>query len=212
MKKPGINFFRLALAFSVFAGFTIFGMEPFDKLQMLLMGIFVFIPTAINLLFPSPDPHLVDNEYVLKNERVFSLRSLLLAPMSVGAIQALVVMISRQIALNATENVWSAASSAIVTFVFSAFFASLSLKFDKPLFKVVKKDVKSSLVTFLICVCTALLLTLSPLKEFWQGSERWAFAGFLPLVISIALSFAPACALEVLKLIKKDDSAKRRDS
>ncbi len=203
---------QVTLGVSVFIGFTANHTEPFDKLAMLLMGVCACIPAGINLLHRYPGPNLEDSVGVLKEDRVSSLQVLMIVPILVGVTQALSVMLSRQIALFTTESVVTASTAAMITFVLSAFFSSLSLKFDSPLHKNLKEIGKTGVLSFFACVLTLLALTVTPLKTLWQESEFSRPLGIWQFVLAILLSLVPMLMLEAIKFFKKDDSAFRRDS
>lgn len=203
---------QATLGVSVFIGFTVNRMVPFDKLSMILMGICSCIPAGINMIHRNPGANIENRIGVLRDDHVFSLRALMIAPLLDGTLQALAVMISRQIAFYSSENTYTASCAAIITFIFSAFFSSLSLKYDTPLFKSIKKIDSIGLFSFGCCILTAFVLTLSPLKSLWQGVAYVAPLGFWPFVLAFALALLPMFMLEVIKLLKKDDSATRSDS
>jgi len=203
---------QVTLGVSVFIGFAANHSEPFHILSMLLMGSCACIPAGINLFHRIPGPNLEDNVEVLKEDRVASLQVLMIVPIVVGIVQALSVMLSRQIALYAAENAFTASNAAILTFVLSAYFSSLSLKFDTPLYKNFRDVGKMELISFLCCAGTLLILTVSPFKGLWQGSASVPFAGIWPMLFALFLAMLPMSILEAIKFFKKNDSASGRDS
>ena len=203
---------QVTIGASVFIGFTANRAEPFDKLALLIVGVCACIPAGINLFHRHPGPNLEDGVDVLKEDRVASLQVLMIVPILVGVTQALSVMLSRQIAFYATENQLTAATAALITFVSSAFLSSLSLKFDSSLFLNLKELGKSDLITGFACVMTLLVLIVSPLKKLWLDGSLSAPLGVWQFILAILFSFLPFALLEIIKLFKKNDSAKKRDS
>lgn len=203
---------QVTLGVSAFIGFSANQSAPFDKIPMLIMGVCACIPSGINLLYRAPGPNLEDNVEVLREDRVTSLQSLMIVPIVVGVAQALSVMLSGQIALFSTENAISASTAAMITFVLSAFFSSLSLKFDSILFDNIKEVGRVGLLSFLSCILTLVAVTLTPLKNIWQGNSASEFLGFWQLASAFFLSLLPMIMLESIKLFKKNDSASKRDS
>ncbi len=175
------------------------------------MGIGVCIPLGVNLFHRTPGSHLEDSKGVLKDDRVASLQVLMVVPMIAGITQALSVMISRQIAYFFTQSEAAASIAAIITFCISAYFSSLSLKFDSSLKQNFKKFGKMEIVSFLSSLFTLLIISLTPLKRicFQNGDTS---IGLLPILFAVLLSFIPMLMLESMKLMKKDDSAQTRDS
>ena len=203
---------QVALGISAFIGVTANKAFPFAPLPMLLMGICACIPAGINIYHRIPGPRLEDNQGVMKDDRVASLQVLIIVPLIAGVIQALSVMLSRQIAYFAAQDVASASVCAMITFIFASYFSSLSLKFDSSLFKSYKEIGRSGLVTFFICCAVSLLLCLSPLQRLWVGEEARASLGLWPVILALVLSLLPFGVLEGLKLFKKDGPAQERDS
>lgn len=198
---------QFALGLSVFIGFTANHAEPFDKLAMILMGIFACVPAGMNMIHRVPGANLENHVSILMEERVLSLRAFIIVPFLGGTIQALSVMISRQVAFYFTENTITASFAAMITFVFSAFFASLSLKYDLPLFKVSRKVDTLTVVSLLCCIATVCVLTLTPIKTLWIGSAYVASLGFWLFAIALLCSLFPLFMLEAIKMLKKDDIA-----
>ena len=203
---------QVSLGVCAFIGVTANHAFPFDPLPMLFMGIGTCIPAAINIYHRVPGSRLEDNQGVLKDDRVASLQVLIIIPLIAGAIQALSVMLSRQIAYFATQDPASAAACATFTFIFASYFSSLSLKFDSSLFKRLKEIGRSGLVTGLICAAVSILLCLSPLQKLWLGGKVPVSPGVWTVVLALLLSVLPLAVLEGLKLLNKEDPAKERDS
>ena len=121
-------------------------------------------------------------------------------------------MLSRQIALYSTENVAAASTAAMITFVLSAYFSSLSLKFDSLLIENFKVVDKVGILSFLACIFTLIAVTLTPLKILWQGTSSVTVLGFWHIFAAVLLSFLPMAMLEAIKIYKKNESALERDS
>ncbi len=203
---------QVTLAVSALVGIIANGEVPFHPLPMLLMGICACIPAGMNIYHRFPGPTLEDNAGVIKDDRVASLQVLIILPFIAGMTQGLAVMLSRQIAFYATNDPFSASSAAIITFIFSAYFSSISLKFDQVLYRNYKQIGKCGLFTLLVCIAVSLILVLSPLKLIWQGNGSVSILGFWPVFFAILMSVLPTLILEGMKLLKQDVSAKKRDS
>jgi|GEM_PF-1308001 len=203
---------QITLGLCVFIGFTANHQVPFDKLSMLLMGICVCLPAGVNLFHRVPGPQLESCKGVLQEDRVSSLQALMIVPMIAGATQALCIMLARQIAFYATKNPVAASVAAIIAFCFSSYFSSLSLKYDSYLHRSIKRIGKVGVLSFLSCVLTLLVITLSPLRDLCFGPGASLSLGFLPTLFAFLLSLLPMLMLETIKYVKKDDSAQRRDS
>lgn len=201
---------QVAFALSLFIGITANKSLPFSAVPMLLVGIGACIPSAFNIYHRRPGPYLENNEGVLKDDRIASLRALLLIPFVIGTTQSLCVMLSRQIAFYACGSNFAAAGTALITFVFSAYFLSLSIKFDTPLLENLKEIGKCGIVTFCTTLGLSYLVSFSPLTKLWRGSEAFSFPGIFPILFAFLFSLLPMLMLEGIKFIKiKDESATR---
>lgn len=198
---------QVTLGMAAFIGVTANKEVPFHLLPMLLMGICTCIPAGMNLFRRSPGPKLENNNGVLRGDKVVSLQVLIILPLIVGVVSALCTMISRQIAFYATENLNIAASAAMITFIFSSFFTSLSLKFDSFLHENFKDFGKSELFVFLIDCLASALLCFSPLKKLWLVSEEGGSLSVVLVIFALLFSLLPVLVLEGMKFLKKDDRA-----
>jgi magnesium-transporting ATPase (P-type) len=199
---------QVAFALSLFIGITANQSLPFSATPMLLVGIGACIPSAFNIYHRRPGPYLENNEGVLKDDRIASLRALLLTPFVIGTVQALCVMIARQIAFYATGSSFAASGAALITFVFSAYFTSLSIKFDTPLLENLKEIGTCGAITLITSAFLAYLVSYSPLSQLWLDSEAYSLPGFFPVFFAILFSLLPMLLMEGMKMIKiKDDSA-----
>lgn len=203
---------QVTLGLSAFIGMTANKEVPFSVLSMLLSGVLVSIPCGVNLFRQMPGPRLEDSKTALKDERVFSLRALIILPFVVGAIQAISIMLSRQIAFYATGDSSLASGAALITFAFSIFFSSISFKFNDPLTLSYKHLDRSDLVCFFITLVVSCLLVFTPVRLFWMNEVNVKTLGVWPVIFAILLSLLPAITLEVMKFLKINDSATERDS
>ncbi len=202
---------QVTLGFSAFIGMTANREVPFPVLPMLLSGILVSIPCGINLFRQTPGPRLEDNRYALKDERVFSLRALIILPFLAGAIQAISVMLARQIAFYATGNSGIAAGAALVAFTMSLCFSSISFKFGDPITRSYKQLGRSDVTVFVIALLVSSFFAFTPLGVHWLFANPAKMLGFWPFLFAIILSLFSAFTLEAMKLLKINDSAKSRD-
>ena len=203
---------QVTLGLACFIGVTANREVPFALLPMLFIGVLVSIPCGINLFCQSPGPRFEDNKYELKDDRVFSLRALIILPFVVGAIQAISIMLSRQIAFYVTEDSAVASGAALITLAFSTYFSSLSLKYHDSLAHSYKLFGRSESVCFFITLFVSFFLAFSPVKFLWTSSETVTSIGFWPFVFTILLALIPALTLEAFKLLRNNDSTQKRDS
>jgi magnesium-transporting ATPase (P-type) len=198
---------QVALGASVLLGFLLSGKEPYHYFPMLLTGISAIILSGINLFRRLPGPHLEDNKEVLKDDRVASLQVLVIVPFIMGVTEAIATLLARQIALYASGGTETASSAALITFLFSSYFSSLSIKFDQPLITCFKNLGKTELISALCNVGFALLLFATPLKSLWQIQNVGSGFSFWILFFVFVLSLLPAIMMEWMKFLKYDVSA-----
>ncbi len=199
---------QVAFALLLFINVCANSSLPFSPLPMLLIGIGACIPSALNIYHRRPGPYLENNEGVLKDDRIASLRALLLIPFVIGTTQALCVMLARQIAFYATQNALAASGIALITFAFSAYFSSISIKFDTPLLENLKEIGRCGIITFCTCAVLSYLVSFSPMIRLWIDAAKLPKIGFFPLLFAILFSLVPMLMMEGIKMIKiKDDSA-----
>jgi hypothetical protein len=203
---------QVALGLSVFIGLSANGALPFHLLPMVLVTLGSVLISGVNLIHRLPGPHLEANKEALKDDRVVSLQVLVIIPLIAGAAQALSVMLSRQIALYASGGVETASAAALLTFFFSSYFASLSIKFDRPLYIHLKDLGKTDLISFGLTLLSAVLITLPFVRNLWStGNIGSGFSAWI-IFFSVLLSLLPTIILEWMKYLKNDDSANKRDS
>ena len=207
-----ILFLQIALGLCLFISLTADGSIPFALLPLVLVGIQAAACSGFNLVCRRPGPRLEDNRGVLKDDRLASFRVLIITPLVAGATFALSVLLSRQVAHYASGGADTASSAALLTFVFGAFFASLAMKYDHPVWTHIKDMRKSVLITFLSAVATALIVTASPLTALWKTQDTGSGFSLWILLFALLFSFLPAGMIEWMKMLKKDDAAPSRDS
>ncbi len=198
---------QVALGASVLLSFLLTGKEPYHYFPMLITGIAAIVLSGINLFHRLPGPHLEDNKEVLKDDRVASLQVLVIVPFIMGVTQAIAALLSKQISLYASGGVETASSAALMTFLFSSYFSSLSIKFDKPLITCFKNLGKTELVSAVCNVFFALLLCATPIKSLWQTQESGSGFSFWIWFFVFVLSLLPAIMMEWMKFLKNDVSA-----
>ncbi len=203
--------FQISLALCMLIGVTANQQVPFSMLPMIVAGIGLCIPSAMNIFHRKPGTKLEDGIGIPEEERVVSLRVLIAIPLLAGVTQTLAIMIARQIAFYASSSATTAESAALFTLIFASYFSSLALKFDTSIFKNIKEIGKSELITFSCCAIGAVLLTVSPLTRFWQHDST-ASVPFVICAISFLLALMPLGIIEWMKILKRDDSAIERDS
>jgi len=203
---------QVSLGVAVLLGLCATSSVPFSLLPMVLAGLGACIPSGVNIFHRIPGPRLENNQGVLKDDRVASLVSLIIIPFVAGITQALCVMLSAQIAQYASGSGEVAAGAALITFIFASYFSSLSVKFDSLLIHHQKEIGRTGLVTFLICLATTLLVTVSPLTSLWLGGKSGGGYSFWILFFAGVLSLVPMALMEWIKILNKDDSAPGRES
>ncbi len=203
---------QVTLGLSVFIGLSADGNYPFHLLPAVLASLGSLLVSGINVIYRLPGPNLEDNKEALKDDRVVSLQVLVMIPLIVGAAQAISVMLSRQIALYASGGIETAGAAALICFLFSSYFSSLSIKFDKPLLSHLKDLGKTDFISFVLMLCLSVLLSLNPIRSLWSSGASGSGFSFWIIFFSVLLSLLPTAILEWLKYLKKDDSAIMRNS
>lgn len=203
---------QMALGTSVFIALAASSSLPFAMLPMLLAGLGACLPAGFNVFNRTPRPRLEDNLEVLKDDRIASLRALIITPLLVGLVEALAMMLSHRIALYTSGSVAVAQGATIITLIFSSWLNSVSIKFDSSLFRNLKEVGRSELYTFVVCVMVSYLLTASPVTLLWQ--ETVECIRFWPIFFAVLLSLIPAGIFELMKQIRfsiQKDPANERD-
>ncbi len=205
---------QVALFLTVFIGLASSGTTVFSVLPLLAVSLTICLPSAMNLFHRRPGMKLESNEGVLSKDRIYSLQALLIIPVVVGVATAIAVMLSYRVALFLSGSVDAAAGAALVTFGFSSFFTSLTIKFDDFFYRNVRLLGKTELISFCATVVSLGILIFSPFARLYQSGEAAFGSGlsFAGLLFAFLFSLVPFGIMELMKLVKKDDSAQERDS
>ncbi|MBR2634165.1 MAG: cation-transporting P-type ATPase [Clostridia bacterium] len=202
---------QFALGFSVLFSFAADGHVPFDTLPLLICCLGAVIPSGINIPYRDPGPRLEHARSVLREDKVVSLRALMVHPLLAGAVAAICAMLSRQIALYASGGIATANSAALITFTLEAYLLSLSLKFDSPLIRNLKGIGKVGAVTGLMSLLTTVAVSLPFLARMWQQENPGSGLSMWIVFFAVLLSLLPMAVSEWIKSIKKDDLAQSID-
>ncbi len=201
---------QFALAFAVLISFSVNGTAPIPLLPMVIASLSAPLVSGFNVFHRVPSPRLEDSIGVLKEDRLASVRAMLIVPLLAGTVQAIAMMLSHRVAFYASGSAHLATVAALITYVFSSWINSLTVKYDSSFFGHLKEFGKCELITLLIAVLVIVLTTASPLIWLWHASIE--VLRFWPLFFALIFSFLPFGLLEGIKALRKDDSVALRDS
>lgn len=204
-------FVQVAIGLAAFIALTFTPSLVFPMFPLLFCGFAASVAAGINVFCRRPGPRLEHNREVLQDDRVASMRELVIIPVVAGASAALSAMIACRIGLFASGNEAVSGACALITILYSSFFSSLSMKFDSSLFGHVKDLGWSDLYSFLAVFLTSVLLFATPLRSVWLPSSAAAGFGFWTIAFSVLLALVPMGVMEWMKFLKKDDTAAVRD-
>ena len=196
---------QVSLFFSVFLSLALNRDTVLPLPAMLLAGLGAALPCVFNIYHRRPGPGMPRKVGVLKN-RINSLQLLIIMPALAGLMGAAVMTLSRQITLFSSGSSDAAGGAALLTFVFSAWFASLSLKTEGNVFRHLHQIGKTGLVTLLGTILAAALAVFSPFAALYNPSYEEFGSGltFATVFLAILLSLFPMLIMEFMKYLKRD--------
>ena len=204
-------FVQVAIGLVAFIALSFSPTLSLPILPLVLCGFASSVVAGINVFCRRPGPRLEHNREVLQDDRVASLRELVIIPVVAGASAALSAAIACRIGLFALGSEEAAGACALITILYASYFSSLSMKFDSSLFGHVKDLGRSDLYSFLSILIFSAVLFATPLRGLWLSSIAFDGFGFWPIAFALLLALVPMGVMEWMKFLKKDDTAFVRD-
>ena len=197
---------QVSLFFSVFLCLTLTGETVYPLFPMIFAGLGAALPCTFNIYHRKPGAVLPRRLGVLK-DRIYSLQVLILIPAIAGLVGAIGMTLSRQITLFSSGSADAACGAGILTMAFSAWFASLSIKTEGPLFRNLREIGRTGLITFLITLFVSVVTVFTPFAKLYNPSyeEKGAGLTFATGALSLLLSLLPMLVIELMKYLRREE-------